>query len=135
MDKLVQSIKKHEGFSSKLYKDNKGIYTIGYGTNIENISITEAELLLNHRLKLAKNDVKKVFESDILYSMDSTQRAALYEFMYWLGLPTFKKFKKMIKAIEESNYIEASRQMLDSRVGREYKTRVTKLAEMLRGEY
>jgi len=132
--KLMSSIKQHEGFSSTPYKDDKGVWTIGYGTNIENISDIEASFLLQHRVRNAQKDLKKAIDSEAYFDLSFNQKNALVEFMYWLGLPTFRKFKKMIKAINERNYIEASRQMLDSRVGREYKTRTTKLANLLKGD-
>ena len=66
--------------------------------------------------------------------MTQSQLEALYEFNYWLGLPTFKQFKKMLKAIDEELFIKASKEMLDSKVGRVYHKRVTILAKKLVGD-
>ena len=131
--KLINSIKEHEGFSNTPYKDNKGHLTIGYGTNIEYISEVEAEMLLHHRVELSQIELSKIIDIQILMELEEEQLEALIEFNYWLGSSTFKKFKKMIKAINERDFVEASKQMLDSKVGREYKTRVTNLANKLKG--
>ena len=34
-DKLIERVKKHEGFETKPYKDTVGKLTIGYGRNLE----------------------------------------------------------------------------------------------------
>ena len=131
---LLKSIKEHEGFSSKAYKDNLGILTIGYGTNIQNgISKDEAELLLIHRLNISKKEVLNFLDGEVLKYMTNEQLDALYEFNYWLGFSTFKKFKNMIKAINDVDLKKASEEMLNSKVGREYKVRTEKLAKKLRG--
>ena len=36
---LVDVVKLNEGFSSKIYKDTKGIETIGYGRNLKDVGI------------------------------------------------------------------------------------------------
>ena len=124
----------HEGFSSKPYKDNKGNLTIGYGTNIQDgISEIEAELLLNHRLDISRNELSQAIDIDVLMIMDQDRLNVLIEFNYWLGFPTFKKFKNMIAFINEYDFEKAADEMLDSRVGREYRTRVSKLANQLKG--
>ena len=49
---LVDQIKRHEGFRSKVYKCSAGKWTIGYGRNVEDvgITVTEAEYLLDKDL-------------------------------------------------------------------------------------
>lgn len=130
---LIEDIKSSEGFSDKPYTDDKGIWTIGYGTNITTISIKEARLLLDSRLEDAKNSVLKLFGVSVMNDMNDTQKDSLYELMYWIGSPTFRKFKNMIKAIEHSDYHKAGNEMLDSRLGREYTTRANRLANKLKG--
>ena len=39
IDVLVDIIGRHEGFREKKYKDTKGIWTIGYGFNMESKNI------------------------------------------------------------------------------------------------
>ena len=48
--KLNAIIKADEGFSRTPYQDTEGVWTIGYGTNITEISREEAEILLDLRL-------------------------------------------------------------------------------------
>ena len=48
-DKLVNCIKKHEGFRSRPYFDSLGVGTIGYGTTW--ITEEEADMLLRNRLQ------------------------------------------------------------------------------------
>ena len=36
---LIASIKKHEGFRSRAYQDTVGVWTIGYGTNLQTLEL------------------------------------------------------------------------------------------------
>lgn len=130
---LIENIKFSEGYSDVPYQDDKGIWTIGYGTNISVITKKEAELLLRSRVDDATTSVTSIFGIGIMNSMDPEQKDSLCELMYWLGSPRFKKFKKMIKAVSASDYAEAGKQLLDSKLGRNYKTRANRLAYKLSG--
>jgi len=133
--KLIDSIKRHEGFVPKAYVDNKGILTIGYGTNIANgISDEEASLLLEYRLNKAISEVDTLFGGNTMNKLSDSQRDSLYELMYWIGYNKFIGFKKMIEAVKVLDFTKASYEMLDSRLGREYTTRTNKLARKLKGD-
>lgn len=43
---LIPTLKRHEGFRVFPYKDTKGIWTVGYGINLENRGFNEEEALL-----------------------------------------------------------------------------------------
>jgi lysozyme len=48
-DRLVNSIKEHEGFEPQFYRDSLGFWTIGYGTRLTEVEIDKklaAEWLL-----------------------------------------------------------------------------------------
>lgn len=130
---LIEDIKFGEGYSDVPYTDDNGNLTIGYGTNIQKISKSEATMLLDSRVKNSVAEVDATLGMSSIMEMTEEQRNALYELCYWIGLPKFLGFKKMIKAVKASNYIKASEEMLDSRLARTYKTRANRLAYKLRG--
>ena len=130
---LLEDVKYSEGFKLEPYEDDKGILTIGYGTNISKITKTEAEMLLSFRLKIAVDEVGSVFGYEVINRMTENQKDALYELMYWVGLPTFNEFKNMIKATKAYDWQLAGSELLDSKLGREYKTRANRLANKLKG--
>ena len=134
MKNLIDNIKSSEGYSSELYLDDKGIATIGYGTNITTISKAEAEWLLHNRIRNSIAEVDGLLGTNIILALNDTQKNALYELGYWIGINRFKKFKKMIKALSKKDYNKASMELLDSKIGRNYTTRATRLANDLKGE-
>ena len=40
--RLVASLEKHEGYRDKAYQDTEGVWTIGYGTNLQELRIDES---------------------------------------------------------------------------------------------
>lgn len=114
LQKIKQSIKKHEGVSLKPYKCLKGKITIGYGRNLEDRGITtlEADFLLDRDLldtKLELEDSIKFF-----HKLDDIRQNVLIEMAYNMGVPNLLEFKNTLKFMEKGDFINASIEMLDS---------------------
>ncbi len=131
MNKLEESIKKDEGLRLKMYKDTKGIMTIGYGHNLMN-GITEeiAEFILQSDINKAENGL-----ISISYPwgkrLTTIKHDAIVELIFWIGVEGFLSFKKMVSALEAGNYYKASAELLDSQLGRNFPDRVNKLAKRI----
>lgn len=134
---LVEQIKRHEGFCSTAYACTAGYITIGYGRNIDpdgGLGITEQEatVLLNH-------DIDRVFrELDRACpwwsACPAEVRMAMVDLAFNLGLPTFMKFKKMLAALQQGDWIEAGSQVINSRYARQVPGRAREIADqMMRG--
>ena len=113
--KLKQSIKKHEGLKLKPYHCPKGKLTIGYGRNLEDngITIHEAEKmletdLLNIKLELVDN-IK------FFHNLDDIRQNVLIEMAYQMGTPKLLSFKNTLKFMEKKDFINASKEMLNSK--------------------
>lgn len=136
MKELVERIKKHEGFRSKPYRCPAGKLTIGYGRNIEDNGITEAEASF-----LLANDVQKCrYECESTFpwfaKMDKSRRSVIVEMCFNLGIKRFLGFKKMLAACARGDYGVAADEMLDSLWARQVGNRAKKLANvMLTGEW
>ena len=130
MKQLIETIKKHEGFSSIPYTDSKGYPTIGYGTKL-GISKEEAEWLLKHRLKgmVLKVDYRLKLE-DI--NVSDNVKQALYNMAYNLGVDGLFKFKKMLQALKYKNYELASKEALDSKWAKEVGSRAIEIADIIK---
>jgi len=111
---LIISIKEHEGFVAKPYKDHLGFLTIGFGTLIENgITREEAHALLVIRLKRFAKELMD--EKSIIIDLSQERQDVLIEMAYQLGVRGVLKFKKMWLAIEKFDFDTASREMIDSK--------------------
>ena len=128
MDKLVNDIKKDEGFRGNPYNDSRGLPTIGYGTLLP-ISKVEGELLLKHRLELIIQEL--INNKPFVVDLNEEAQSIIYNMAYNLGVPRLLKFKKMWKALENYDYTEASKEMKDSRWYHQVGNRAKKLVERM----
>jgi len=123
----IENIKTEEGFKGTVYKDTKGFDTLGYGTKMP-ITEDEAELILIHRFRIMQKELdialKNKVETRVLNILD--------EMAYQLGVPKLLTFKKMIKALENKDYLEASKEMIDSEWHKETPARCERLSERVK---
>lgn len=132
---IIKRIKFEEGYRKYMYECSEKKTTIGYGTNLEEgLSKEEAEALLKIRLNkvLSRLNSHKVFPNLNYKRLPSDTREALADMMYQLGLPRFKEFKKMIKALEEREFDKARDECLDSLYHKQTKERCERNAKLIK---
>ena len=114
LQEIVESIKKHEGFSSTVYQCTEGYDTIGYGFAIKDLDIDEdiSTLILMKKLHPLLQRILIAFTW--FEDIDVKAKGVVVEMCYQLGLRGFSKFKKTIYYLETEQYEEASIEMLDS---------------------
>ena len=120
-----------EGFRALAYECPAGKLTVGYGKNIEDLpglSEEQASVILQMDLINAAKEVDTFAPKDI----GPNRRAALVAMVFQLGMPTVLKFKKMLAALEQGNWLEAADQALDSRWARQTPSRAKWVAEILK---
>jgi lysozyme len=134
--KLIESLKKHEGFRARAYKDTEGHWTVGYGRNLEAMVVSEkqAGIWLSEDAAAAINEAERFPE---YASLDTTARQnAFVEMVFNLGRPKLMQFRKMLAAIRERDFGRAAVEMLDSKWARQVGRRAEVLATMMRtGEF
>ncbi len=123
-------IKKHEGLRLKPYRCSVGKLTIGYGRNLSDVGITqaEAELLLKHNI----DDVIKQAETlSFFSSLNDVRQAVIVDMIFNMGFPRFNQFKKTIASIEQEAWQAAANEMLNSRWARQVGNRAKTLSDMM----
>ena len=129
---LLNEIKNHEGFRSRVYKCTEGYDTIGYGFAIKDLELTEeiAELILTKKLAELQLRICNAFE----WFIDSPQdvQDVVTNMCYQLGLSGFSKFKKTIYYLETQQYDEAADEMLDSLWAKQTPNRAKELSNIIR---
>ncbi len=133
MPTLKDMLVKHEGIKLKVYADSEGVLTIGCGRNLEDVGVTRDEAML-----MLDNDIKRVLYDcwhEFIWFADLTEdrQNVVASMVFNLGLEGFKKFKRMIAAIEKEDWTEAACQMIDSTWAAQVKTRAVELAVMMKG--
>ena len=134
MTNYKERIKQHEGFRGKPYRCTAGKLTIGYGRNIEDNGITEAEasFLLDNDLKRCEAECRQAFSW--FDNLDDIRRGVIVEMDFNLGIKKFKGFRKMLAACEKQDYELAAREMLDSLWARQVGQRAKILADLMKGK-
>ena len=143
IDKIVEVLKVEEG--SKViggkhiaYQDHLGYWTLGYGRLIDpskigaGISEQEAEIFLINDINNCIEECQRNF-SWFHISPERVKEGLIY-MCFQLGLPTLKKFKKCLLALEQENYEEAANQCLDSAWAKQTPRRADIVARLFRGE-
>lgn len=127
---LVEHVKKSEGLRLAAYQDTEGVWTIGYGTNLQTlqIDIDTAELWLQERLAAA---LKQARGYSWFSSLNRARQNVVVDMIYNLGAPRFNGFRKMHAAVAAKKYAVAAKEMLDSRWAVQVKGRAIKLAEIM----
>ncbi|MBF0103290.1 MAG: lysozyme [Desulfobacterales bacterium] len=119
---------RHEGFRLKPYRCSAGKLTVGVGKNLDASGFTEPELQkiqtngitekqayewLDEGIAESIHDLRDVFSEFDQFS-DSLQLAFI-DMRFNLGRAGFLKFKKLIEAIRNNDFITAATEMQQSR--------------------
>lgn len=139
MDKLIETLKRHEGVKSHAYKDSLGILHIGCGRNIENstehrgigLSDEEIDFMLSNDIARTIQELSKEYrwfkELD-----DGARRDGIINMHFNLGRYRFGKFVKAIAHMEAENYDAAAAEFLDSRWAKQVKGRSLEVTDMIK---
>lgn len=125
---LLASVKQHEGCPLKAYQDSEGVWTIGYGRNLQQMEITreQAEVWLIEDLAKAIKELDRAFPGWKAHS--ETRQNVLIEMMYNMGAPRLAGFVKFWAALRDRNYKRAAHEMISSRWAKQVGQRAIALA-------
>ena len=142
LERLREEIILDEGCVLEVYKDHLGYYTVGVGHLIRpsdeewetptgtKITQTRADELL---VKDFNNVLKECEDNLAVWSeVGEEVKLILANMAFNLGLPRLKKFKLMLKAINEKDYVKAAEEGLDSRWAKQVYNRAHRLMDRLR---
>lgn len=122
MSSFKQDLMIDEGLRLKAYQDHLGVWTIGYGTNLQVLEITEKQARdwLDAKLESIERGVSQHENWDFL---NGARKDVIRSMAYQMGVNGTFNFKNMWKAIGVLDFIEAGKQMRDSQWWRDPKTR------------
>lgn len=136
MSQLIEQLKRHEGLRLKPYHCTAGKLTIGYGRNLDDTGISEAEAELLLEADIAKVQKLLQYHLEWYVNMNAPRQAVFANMVFNLGIGGFFKFKRMRIAAMQGDYATAAVEMLDSLWARQVGQRADELAEQMRtGEW
>ena len=139
MDRLLASVKKHEGYRNKVYLDTLGKRTVGVGHLCvedfweDNKEYEEKFLMtiLEHDLQSAIKSAEELCEG---YNISDDAKIIIIEMIFQLGKSGVSKFRNMWKALAEDppSYHVASIEMLDSRWAKQTPNRAKEMSDHMK---
>jgi lysozyme len=140
MDRLLESVKKHEGYRNKVYLDTLGKRTVGVGhLCVEDFWEDDKEYeekflmtILEHDLSTAIKGANELMAENGCMDMNEKAHEIIIEMIFQLGKTGVSKFKNMWKALSELNYVGASYEMLDSRWAKQTPNRANGMADTMK---
>tara|TARA_B110001452_G_scaffold169304_1_gene141550 strand:+ start:111 stop:530 length:420 start_codon:yes stop_codon:yes gene_type:complete len=129
-----EAVKKEEGFRLETYKCTEGHLTGGYGHKMLEGEVPPTD----HAgwLKIFERDFARAMTGadDLLMlcpNIHETARHIVVEMVYQMGSYGVSRFKKFLQALQDSDYKEASVQMLDSRWAKQTPNRANRMSERM----
>ena len=139
MDKLLESVKRHEGYRNKVYLDTLGKRTVGVGhLCVEDFWEDDKEYEEDFLMGILEKDLQSAIDQaddmckDLKISSDA--KILIIEMIFQLGGTGVSKFRKMWQALQQDppDYAEASVQMLDSRWAKQTPNRAKEMADHMK---
>ena len=139
-ERLLESVKKHEGYRNKVYLDTLGKRTVGVGhLCVEDFWMDGVEYEEEFLMDILKKDLqeairgaKELMEEHDCADIDERAEEIIIEMVFQLGRTGVKKFRNMWKALAEQNYIGASFEMLDSKWAKQTPNRAKDMADQMK---
>ena len=140
-NELSDSVKLSEGFRDHVYIDTEGFRTIGWGHKVvhedkfeDGKTYTKEELqeVFDNDLRKALGLTRQLMEENDVRDLPTTAQHTITEMCFQLGKSGVSKFRNMWKALQESNFIGASYEMLDSKWNKQTPNRCKKLADQMK---
>ena len=137
-DKLLESVKKHEGYRNKVYLDTLGKRTVGVGhLCVEDFWEHDKEYEEDFLMDILKKDLQQAIrQADSMcegLKISEDAKIIIIEMIFQLGGTGVSKFRKMWQALQQDppDYAEASVQMLDSRWAKQTPNRAKEMARLM----
>jgi lysozyme len=135
IEQTKAEIKKEEGFRMETYKCTEGHLTGGYGHKMLDGETPPTDMA--GWTKLFERDFARAMSGAeellmISPNVDDTARHIVVEMCYQMGSYGVSKFHGMLSALQESDYVTASKEMLDSRWAKQTPKRAMRMAERMR---
>ena len=129
----IDHLKISEGLRLKAYQDSVGIWTVGYGRNLQELKVTpeQAEEWLLEDYSTAAYMTQRLLQQ-VSVTLDTVRMEVVTEMMYNLGYSRLRGFNKFFSALKDQDYDLAASEMLDSRWALQVGQRAHRLSRVLR---
>ena len=141
IDQLRETLKVDEGVKNEIYLDHLGLPTCGVGHLIRQ---SDPEYGLEVGTNIDDERVNELFDQDVQVTLGECRllfqnfdnlpeevKQVCANLMFNMGRPRLSRFHKFRKALENSEWIEAGKELKDSRYYRQVTARADRLIARL----
>jgi lysozyme len=136
IERVTKRLVREEGTKKKngrhvLYKDSVGIWTIGFGRNVQErgISDSEAYFMLANDIQDHQEELQHALPW--IADLDEVRQEVLLDLAFNMGVPTLLTFKSTLGFIRDGRYAEARIALLKSKYAGQVGDRAIALADAL----
>lgn len=138
IDNFIDQLKRDEGIRFKPYRDTRGVWTVGYGRNLDvhradvtgEITQMQADLWLTQDAHTALGQVLNHLPWTM--KLDEARRGVLVNMAFNVGIGALLGFNKTLGFVESGEYSSAADEMLNSDWATQVGDRAKRLAEQMR---
>ena len=144
-NKLLESVRKHEGYRNKVYLDTLGKRTVGVGhLCVEDFWEDDKEYEESFLMEILQKDLQGSIDGadDLINNCPSGGKAnisddakiIIIEMVFQLGKTGVSKFRNMWKALQQDppSYSVAATEMLDSRWAKQTPNRAKEMSDHMK---
>lgn len=153
IDQIIPRVKQHEGVKPAVYKDSKGIPTVGVGFNLTRADSVQklkavganATAVKAGRAKLSEEQINTLLKQDLKTAKDAAiqlipnftslpakVQGVLIEMVFNLGKAGLSEFKNFLANIQARNFKQAAIEMLDSAWAKQVGQRANTLSDIMK---
>lgn len=128
---IEADIRGDEGCRDKPYRDTEGHWTVGIGHNLDasGLCADAIEAQFEHDLNLTISALNRSIPWWV--SQPDAIRRVLANLCFQLGIAGLLNFHKMLGALQEGHYIQAGKELMDSRLFEQCPARVSRLVSLI----
>ncbi len=132
LERVRQTVMRHEGVRLKAYTCPAGKLTIGFGRNLEarGISLFEAQSLLENDLAQSVGELERFLPW--WRGLPRLVGEVLVDLAFNLGIHGLLTFRKALSALKAQQWEEAAKELLDSKWARQVGPRAQEAADKVR---
>jgi lysozyme len=138
MQRLLKSVRDHEGYRNKVYLDTLGKRTVGVGhLCVEDFWEDDKEYDEEFLMEILEKDLENAISGaeELLkgYNLPSLANEIVVEMVFQLGKTGVSKFHNFLSALRDDppQWLTASEEMLDSRWAKQTPNRAKKMSELM----
>lgn len=128
----TEMLARHEGFEGKPYKCTSGKVTIGYGFNLDDWPLTQAECLPILESRMRQVRVSLANRLGYFYALPDAAQAVLVNMAYQMGVSGLLTFKRFLSALQAGKFEDAYHEMMQSKWSQQTPNRARELADIIR---